>query len=947
MRRSGWSIVRVGLATIVVMIAAAGASTAQVFTDGSIRGYVRDEQGAVLPGATLTATSPQAPVPATAVTDRTGHYRLEPLLPGTYRVTVQLQGFATYLRENVEVRVGLNLELDAMMKVGGLSDSVTVTADAPMLESRSATQTVNVSGTFQTSLPTSNRANWSDVLTLMPGTVVYERGGEQSSATAFYVHGSGLESHVIQIDGVDVSAGIQGSTRYHFISAGSLADTQVKLAGVDAASPLGTGAIINMVTRSGTNQVKGGFAFAGQNRKWTGSNVASGTSGKIDLLQPELWLGGPIVRERAWFFASYRYSSATRGVVRNAADIQSVRSVFPDAILPDFRATSHQVLANLSFKLSPRQMVTATVNSGRERNNFQVSAPRVVADTIRNVTGGEAISLQWRGAWSDALSTRLAVAYQNIASTNALLATGQPRREIYQTTTLSSGTLQGNTLLAVFDSNARTGQEQPGDMVTVTADANYSFTRGWGSHDLQVGTYLQPRRRRTFNSLPSNGGFVMEQFVLRDPSNPGLGFVPFRQEMIDPTTPESSDVHITDYAFYVQDSWRPTGRLTVNAGVRVDFINRSDRIANVPLQDTTAVGPRLGVNYALTADGGNIARASWARIHANPSEAAVTNFGGTSAARQDLYDLDLNGTFETTLVTPARTTVAANRTVDLAGFRQPHAAEWTLGYQRQLPGRTVLDIGVVHRAFRNQLVNVEINGVYEDGVFKGYRDESLNDVQMATSNSWNWPLYTGISVTGTKRTSDVQLIASYTRQFVRLAGTWQPNDVSSFLQPDAFPNDKLGDRGRRDHLVALGASYSYQGPWGFDLATQLNLQSGQWSGPVTMQIPASDAVGPPTVSLSNGRVVSNPLATRTRFAFATRGDRQLKGQGVPSWNIRVGRKLQLHGLAGSVWVDILNVLNTGRSDVIASASMANANFGTLAATRMPPRAVQGGLRFEF
>src|SRR5262249_31312650 len=157
------------------------------------------------------------------------------------------------------------------------------------------------------------------------------------------------------------------------------------------------------------------------------------------------------------------------------------------------------------------------------------------------------------------------------------------------------------------------------------------------------------------------------------------------------------------------------------------------------------------------------------------------------------------------------------------------------------------------------------------------------------------PVYSFLELQATKQTARVQALASYTRQWRHLDGTWQPNDPASFIQPGAFPNSRgLGSVTStfesqnslsastsvtqlqvqsRNHTCRLGASYL--APWDIILATNYTFESGLWSGPVVTRIPAPDpAFGPPTVTLSNGRVVSNPLATTIRFADATRDDGQ-------------------------------------------------------------------------
>src|SRR5258708_7728638 len=145
------------------------AAFAQTSANGSIRGYIRDPQEAVLPGTTITATSPTVPTIFTAVSDKEGYYRLLELPPGEYTFTAELQGFARFARPQVVVRAGLNLGVDVEMKVGNVAEIVNVTANTPMLESEKATSALNVSGDFQRSVPLSSRRSWAEFLALTPG----------------------------------------------------------------------------------------------------------------------------------------------------------------------------------------------------------------------------------------------------------------------------------------------------------------------------------------------------------------------------------------------------------------------------------------------------------------------------------------------------------------------------------------------------------------------------------------------------------------------------------------------------------------------------------------------------------------------------------------------------------------------------------------------------------
>src|SRR5206468_7666780 len=169
------------------------------------------------------------------------------------------------------------------------------------------------------------------------------------------------------------------------------------------------------------------------------------------------------------------------------------------------------------------------------------------------------------------------------------------------------------------------------------------------------------------------------------------------------------------------------------------------------------------------------------------------------------------------------------------------------------------------------------------------------------------------------------------RSFNHLEGTWQPNDPASFIQPNAFPIDRglegndnrnassnnglnagTGGAEWTERIVRL--SVVYRAPWNMTVATNYALQGGRWSGPILTSIAAADPqFGPPTVRLSNGRVVSNPLATINRFAFPTRSDGQFQLPALHVVNFRIGREFpfvndrRLH-----LDVDIFNVGNFGR-----------------------------------
>jgi hypothetical protein len=198
-------------------------------------------------------------------------------------------------------------------------------------------------------------------------------------------------------------------------------------------------------------------------------------------------------------------------------------------------------------------------------------------------------------------------------------------------------------------------------------------------------------------------------------------------------------------------------------------------------------------------------------------------------------------------------------------------------------------------------------------------------------------------------------------------GTWEPNEAAALLQPDAFANDRgIGDiRGNlnadnygvgntfgglmwRDHLIQAGASL--QLPWDVQVAAHYMVQSGHWSGPILTRAAAPDpAVGPPIVQLSNGRLVSNPLATTLRFAYPTRGEGQFRSPEMRTLNLRIAHERRFGTRVVRFSADLFNATNSD-ADLTTTFGAANLTFSPLYRTtsmRVAPRSVQvtAGVRF--
>src|SRR5688572_11314460 len=170
-------ITRSGVLLLVVLMTSVLFAEAQ--TSSSLRGYVKDNQGGVLPGVTVTATSPDMITPSTGVTDDTGYYRLINLPPGEYVVTAELAGFSTYKRDGILLRAAVNFQVDITMSLGTLAETITVTGESPMLEVSKPGNVLNIDGEFQKQMPLAARKNWTDFLEQTPGVHSRPRSEER------------------------------------------------------------------------------------------------------------------------------------------------------------------------------------------------------------------------------------------------------------------------------------------------------------------------------------------------------------------------------------------------------------------------------------------------------------------------------------------------------------------------------------------------------------------------------------------------------------------------------------------------------------------------------------------------------------------------------------------------------------------------------------------------
>ena len=308
---------RAALALLVALPAFAQVQTGEIF------GRVQDATGAVLPGVTVTVSGPALLQPQSVVTSRTGSYRIPSLPIGTYTVTFEMEGFKRLLRQGVELQSGFNAEISPKLEVSTVEETVTVSGESPVVD----TQQVKTGEVFTQkmldSLP-SARDPWV-ILEMTPGIVMSGQNvggsasGQQSSYTSNGDNGGNTMWNVDGVTITDMAATGASSTYYDF---DSFAQIQITTGGNDASMQTG-GINLNMITKSGSNQFRGSSRFFLTDHALQSNNISdelylagAGSGNPIRNIQDYGFeIGGPLVRNKAWFWGGYGRQKIDVGVV--------------------------------------------------------------------------------------------------------------------------------------------------------------------------------------------------------------------------------------------------------------------------------------------------------------------------------------------------------------------------------------------------------------------------------------------------------------------------------------------------------------------------------------------------------------------------------------------------------------------------------------------------------
>jgi len=719
------SVLAIALVGLCPVGAAAQQGTAE------IRGQVTDQQGGVLPGVAVVARDQESGRFRETVTSADGTYFFSGLRPGTYEVSAELEGFRKATQRDVRIEVGKTTTVDVRLEVGALSEAVTVTAETPIVDTSSKEVGGNITSRELVDLPSINR-NYIGFVGLLPG-IIPNISTESFGSDSINVNGQDARNNNYLLDGANNNddvigqrAGTQARTPLE-----SIQEFQVLTNQFDAEFGRTTGAVINAVTKQGTNQFRGSAFGYFQDASLTKRDYFAE---KNDLAKPDTknqqfggTLGGPIVQNKAHFFGSLERVLIDDGITINIP----ARPELNDTTTEKTRVWNtlirfdHQISPNHTWGVrwlresSPQfnQIIGAvTLAASRE----EADVDQTVVGTLSSVLGNTKVN-----------TVRVAFTREDVAFANpGFNGNGQDQAALEPTLAYLTYTDQQNA----------TAQARINNAYQVEDTFSWFLPGKRGEHDLKFGVQYQLSTNDFTDQGNMNGTFT---FSTNGPFNAG-----------DPSTyPEVFTIRVPGpnayymkahfFSTFAQDKWRYNDRLTLSLGLRYDLevipLREKDNPAfsdpNKYPVDKNNVAPRLGFSYDLSGNGRSVVRGGYGlffdKTHFELITAIISNgvYSDSFTARSPVSGSDpgpSNGQFPTNpflangpvvnralldQLYPPGSTVKNTGAVfwDSPGRNIPYTHQVTVGYERQLRSDLSVSADYVRAMGRDQFMTKDLN----------------------------------------------------------------------------------------------------------------------------------------------------------------------------------------------------------------------------------------------
>jgi hypothetical protein len=701
-----------------VTLLAASSVYAQI-TQGRLIGAVSDAQGAILPGVTVTATSPALIGVQSTVTQADGRFLFPALPSGTYRLVFDLTGFQKLTRENVQVVLGQTISIDAQLPIASLAETVLVTGASPVIDVTTTKVGSDLKGEALIAVPNSTDV-WG-ALSESPGVRMqgFDVGGSHKSQQSGYeVFGIQNQARTIS-DGVDHTEGVGGTGFYEDYYANE--EVSVSALGSDVEMSSGGAAIVTTI-KSGGNTFKGLEHLSYEPGKFVGSNAPASdmtsrgytcpnnSAGLPQCNNPVLlfWeghldLGGPIARDKAWFYGAYNHFKIDKAVSGISQSIATDLGIFDN------------YTGKVTAKGGANNTFIGYFQQGRKQKPKRGLSTLLPPESVR---AQDSYSRMYKGEWQRVMTDRVFfnVNVGNFSLDWPMVVQVDPAVRPPEIFRGAGNAVDGAGWIA-FTTNRKKPQ--------IKAQTTY-YVPGTkaGSHDFKFGfEYLYDSYRYGHNG---RSGPIRYSFPCGSPT----ACAPDRIRFIDTgdagtygsdwTVGPNLDTH---YAAYVQDRWAPNNRLSISLGVRIDYQRMGYLEAVRKPQVTTLLpdgsrifpvstnvaprtffansnpAPRLGVTYDISGKGKTVLKAFYGRYYNNLADGfSAVNPGDISTAEFNFRDVYGDHRYRgPENLGSLRFRSGADSTPVDPNFKTPYTEEISGSFETQLPGESSVRLTYVRK----------------------------------------------------------------------------------------------------------------------------------------------------------------------------------------------------------------------------------------------------------
>jgi hypothetical protein len=726
-----------GIAAFAILFAfglrPALAQTGQTF--GELVGKVTDDQGGVLPGVNVTLSGPAVMGTPTAVTNAEGRYRFPAVNSGTYSLKFDLAGFAPLVRSGIVVPVRQTITVDAAMKLASLQETVTVSGSSPTVDVENTKVGARLSQEILTAVPTSRTIFGST--TVLPGmTMGRQDPGGLNAATSTGMVAHGASNYNLNYYGVTADTPQNYGSMY-YMDFGSAEEVSVDTAAMGAEVGGGGGANINVIPKSGGNQLKAEALYSVTGRGYwsgfTGNNVTSDLTAQgvsIPSLQ-KLYdvnanAGGPFIKDKFWWFGSFRnYHTieATPNFTTINAD-GSLTNPFESNLRNYTTSGKYQLNKNntLSMFWTYNKKFQPHRNAGCGTSSCQPDP----VNTLNQQSPKNLINANWTSVWGQNT-------FMEVSSTYFHMHWPSDWSDEFKALPAN---LQVPSTFNNTTKNYIAGPEPTGQRFrdAYRHQTNIGITRYFdgvlgASHQLKTGfeNWWTPTGTDTFN--------IFDDVRLRYTSNPdGTNLKPSQVFLYN--TPLTQQTKMRNFAAFIQDR-ASYQRVTLNLGVRWSYFD-----GDIPAQSNggaefgakcaacnqsfpeikpnyswNTLAPRVGVVVKLTEDGKNVAKASYSRYYESMYTSEYSSINGNSINTGGVATYAWNGGLNADGTVPLSSLgalqsqfVARNNAID-PNLKDPKNDEIMFAFQRELMNNVSFNVDWIQRWFRDYTVDQDCFGL--------------------------------------------------------------------------------------------------------------------------------------------------------------------------------------------------------------------------------------------